>query len=220
MSRRAVKPKQSEETPKPDEAPPLTLVEFPAPPETPVLDEADEAMNKLALHYDSIGLAQYERGSLLRIFRDEFRRYATYLMSDSGGNIPLEEACRQASHRYDTKGATELMEELLNTPTESVNFSRLMHLWECSPEEAERFFGLVKSEATREFASGHMAAEVFEPVDWMRSVWQRAKFLAVRDTFLAEYEPEGGIEYALVDTLSQAYFMQQYWMEMAVKRTR
>lgn len=198
---------------------PLNLVEFTAP-ETPTLDEVDEDLNKLSVDYDSIAIAQFERGSILRVFRREFRRHVHYLMSDRGGKLKLEDACRQASHRYDTKGAVELMEELLNTPVESVDFNKLSDLWDCSPEEAERYFKLVKMEAQRGFFSGHDAAKVFEPVEWMDSVWQRAQFIAIRDTFIAEYEPEGGIEYALVDTLTQAYFMQQYWMEMAVKRTK
>jgi hypothetical protein len=141
-------------------------------------------------------------------------------MSDRGGKLSLEDACRQASHRYDIKGAVELMDELLATPVESVDFNRLKDLWECSPEEAERYFSLVKFEAQREFFSGHHAAKVFEPADWLSTVWTRAKFLAIRDAFIDEYRPKGAIEYALIDTLTQTYFMQQYWTEMAVKRTQ
>ncbi len=218
MSRRVSEDKQVEEAP--IEKEPLKLVEFPTPVDTLTLDEAEDSINQLSVAYDGLGIAEFERGSLLRIFRREFRRYASYLMSDRGGNLSVEDACRQASIRYDTKGAVELMEELLNTSVESVNFDRLKDLWECSPEEAERYFKLAKLEAQREFASGHMAAEVFEPVNWMDSVWNRAKFIAVRDTFIVEYKPKGGIEYVLVDTLTQAYFMQQYWMETAIKRTR
>ena len=39
-------------------------------------------------------------------------------------------------------------------------------------------------------------------LDWLRSVWTRAQLLAVRDSFIAEYGPEGGIEYVLIDTPS------------------
>jgi hypothetical protein len=149
---------------------PLTLVEFPSPQETPALDKVEEDFEYLSVDYDSIGLAKFERGSILRIFRKEFRAHARFLMSTGGGKHSLEDACRLASARYDTKGALELMEELLKTPVESVTFDRLQHLWECLPEEAERYFQLMKMEAQREFSTGHMAAEVFEPVDWMRSV--------------------------------------------------
>jgi hypothetical protein len=53
----------------------------------------------------------------------------------------------------------------------------------------------------------------------MRSAWKRAKFLGVRDSFLDEYQPEGGVEVALVDTMVQAYFLQLHWTEEAVRRT-
>jgi hypothetical protein len=140
-------------------------------------------------------------------------------MSDSGGKLSLEDACRQASARHDQKGATELMEDLLKRDFECVSFSDLSRLWECSPEEAERYFELTKHEAQKEFCAGHLAAKVFEPADWLGSVWLRAQFLAVRDSFILEYNPDGGIEFALIDLLAMSFFMQNYWAEMSVKRT-
>jgi hypothetical protein len=77
----------------------------------------------------------------------------------------------------------------------------------------------MKQEAGREFMTGHLAATVFEPVDWMRSAWNRAKFLGVRDSFIDEYQPEGGVEIALIDTMAQAYFLQLHWTEESVRRT-
>jgi hypothetical protein len=198
---------------------PLKLLEFPARAETSALDHAAKKINKVTVNYESIGYAMYERGSLLRIFRKQFRRHVEYLMSDRGGKLCLEDACKQASVRYDQKGATELMEDLLKRDFESVSFSDLSRLWECSPEEAERYFELTKHEAQKEFCAGHLAAKVFEPADWLGSVWLRAQFLAVRDSFILEYNPDGGIEFALIDLLAMSFFMQNYWAEMSVKRT-
>lgn len=173
----------------------------------------------LALNYASSGMAYLERGALLRVFRDRFRSYVRYLMSDRGGKHSVEQAIAEASVRYDQRGAEALMDELLSTPIESVEFTTLKDLWDCSPEDAERFFALMKNEAQREFATGHAAAKAFAPVEWMETVWRRAQFIGMRDSFCEEYEPRGGIEHALIDTLTQAYFMQQYWMERAVERT-
>jgi hypothetical protein len=220
MSRLAVKVKEFEQPQEAEEKPSSAIIEFPASPANSPLNKSEETVNQLTVDYASTGYAEYERGSLLRIFRQEFRQYVEYMMSDSGGKLTLEEACKSASVRYDMKGAAELMEGLLSRPVESVSFAELSELWQCSSDEAERYFELVKQEAQREFRSGHMAAKVFEPVDWLRSVWQRAQFLAVRDSFIAEYEPEGGIEFALVDTMAICFFMQNYWAEVAVKRTR
>jgi hypothetical protein len=220
MSKRATKAKQNPSPEGGAEPSRLTLVEFPATPGTPALNAAEAAAAEIVLDYRSMGYAEYERGSLLRLFRSEFRNYVKFLMTERGGRLSLEDACHQASVRYDEKGAAELMEQLISRSVETVTFDELSELWECSPEEAERYFAMVKQEAQREFASGHLAAKVFEPVDWLRSVWMRAQFLAVRDSFIAEYGPEGGIEYALIDTLSVCYFMQQYWAEAAVRRTK
>lgn len=54
----------------------------------------------------------------------------------------------------------------------------------------------------------------------MRSAWKRAKFLGVRDSFIDEYRPEGGVEVSLIDTMAQAYFLQLHWTEEAVRRTK
>lgn len=60
-------------------------------------------------------------------------------------------------------------------------------------EEAERYFELVRQEGQRDFCTGHRIAQVFEPVDWFRPLWQHAQFLSIRDTFIAEFEPEGAL---------------------------
>ena len=211
MSRQATTPKQEKAN--------LTLVKLPARVETPALDHAEKKINRVTVDYKSIAYAEYERGSLLRIFRKEFRRYVDYLMSDPGGKLSLEDACKEASVRYDQKGAAELMEDLLKRDFDSVSFNDLSRLWECSPEEAERYFELTKHEAQKEFCAGHLAAEVFKSADLLGSVWLRAQFLAVRDSFIVEYKPDGGIEFALIDLLAMSFFMQNYWAEMSVKRT-
>ena len=211
------------EEPRGQDRPRLTLVEpdpEEAQPEGPPWGDYMGEVDTLRVPYDSLGLAAFERGSLPRLFRKEFRNYVHFLMSGGGGKMSVEEACRSAAIKHDEAEAARLMEDLLQTPMEAVSFSQLSDLWCCSREEAEKYWNLAKNEAQREFFSGHMAAEAFEPVDWLRSVWQRARFLAVRDTFLVEYRPEGGIEYALVDTLAQTFFMQQYWAEVSVKRTK
>jgi hypothetical protein len=197
---------------------PLKLVDYPVS-NTPALDAAEEKINTLTLQYTSAGYAKHERGSLLRIFRKQFRRYVKFLMSKQGGALTLEDACKSASARHDEKGALELMEELLKRDFESVSFSELSHLWQCSPEEGEQYFELVKQEGQREFCAGHLVLQVFEPVVWFRTVWNRGQFLAIRDTFISEYEPEGGIEFALIDTLVMSFFLQNYWSKECVKRT-
>jgi hypothetical protein len=142
-------------------------------------------------------------------------------MSEQGGNLSLEDACLMTDAEYGKKPTPqERFQELMNYSVENVSFDQLMRMWTADSALAERYFAHVKNEAQREAATGHLAAKAFEPAHWMNTVWHRAQFLAVRDTYLSEFLPEGGIEYSLIDMLVQCYFMQQYWMEQTVKRTR
>jgi hypothetical protein len=179
------------------------------------------SINRLTVNYDSITLAEHERGALVRIFREHWRHRINYHMSERGGNLSLEDACIMADAEYGKPPTPdERFQELMNYSTENVSFDQLMRMWCADSSLAEKYFSKVKQEAQREFTSGHMAAKVFEPVDWMSTVWARAQFLAVRDAYICDFRPEGGVEFQLIDTLVQCQFMQQYWMEQSVARTR
>ena len=186
-------------------------------------EEADETLEAapvdLVVYIDSLGVSILDRFSLVRVFREEWRRRVAFYRSEEGGSLSLDEAIEQATHQVDEQLAAEIFERLLTTSAESIDFDDLHKLWMHSPEEAEFVWRQMKEEAQREFMTGHLAATVFEPVDWMRSAWKRAKFLGVRDSFIDEYQPEGGVEVALVDTMSQAYFLQLHWTEEAIRRT-
>jgi hypothetical protein len=192
-----------------DEAPPAADAE-----EIPEAVPAD-----LVVYIDSLGVSVLDRFSLVRIFREEWRNSVSFYRSEKGGSLTLDEAVKQATRQVDEQRAAEVFERVMTQSTEVTDFQDLHDLWTHSPEDAEFVWQQMKQEARREFMTGHLAATVFEPVDWMRSAWKRAKFLGVRDSFLDEYQPEGGVEVALIDTMAQAYFLQLHWTEEAVRRT-
>jgi hypothetical protein len=70
----------------------------------------------------------------------------------------------------------------------------------------------VKAEAFDELASGHRAALA---ICWDDSPWQRAQFLAIRQTFVDEWQPRGGLEQTLLDQMAQAHSLYLYWVERA-----
>jgi hypothetical protein len=53
----------------------------------------------------------------------------------------------------------------------------------------------------------------------MKQLWNIARYLGVRDSFIDEWNPKGGIEVALIDMMTQSYFQWQYWLEQTVKRS-
>ena len=213
-----------------DEKPRLALVETgengsPAPSEdVGAADNTGEALDAepadLVVYLDSLGVSVLDRFSLVRVFREEWRSKIARYRSEEGGNLTLDQAVEKATHKIDEQQAAEIFEKVLTYSTEIVDFDHLHKLWTYSPEDAEYVWSEMKREARREFMTGHLAATIFEPVDWMRSAWKRAKFLGVRDSFIDEYQPEGGVEVALVDTMAQAYFLQLHWTEEAVRRTQ
>lgn len=212
-----------------EDKPHLALVgaggsESPAPSEdTGTADNPDVALDAepadLVVYLDSLGVSILDRFSLVRVFREEWRSKIARYRSEEGGNLTLDQAVEKAAHKIDEQRAAEVFERVLTHSTEIVDFDDLHELWIYSAEDAEYVWSEMKREARREFMTGHLAATVFEPVDWMRSAWKRAKFLGVRDSFIDEYQPEGGVEIALVDTMAQAYFLQLHWTEESVKRT-
>jgi hypothetical protein len=213
-----------------EEKPHLALVEAvdketPAPSdETAPAEVTDEAIDAtpidLTVYLDSLGVSMLDKFSLVRLFRDQWHSRISYYQSEEGVSLSLDEAIEAATHKVDDQRAAEILERLLTCPAENIHFSDLHKLWIHSAEDAEFIWQHMKHEARREFMAGHLAATVFEPVDWMRSAWKRAKLLGVRDSFIDEYQPEGGVEIALVDTMAQAYFLQLHWTEEAVKRTQ
>ena len=61
-------------------------------------------------------------------------------------------------------------------------------------------------------ASGHRAAKALE---FDSDPWDRAQFLAIRQMFIDEWQPRGGIELTLLDQMAQAQTLYLFWVERA-----
>ena len=80
------------------------------------------------------------------------------------------------------------------------------------PELGLQRWSEVKEAAKQEFQSGHRAAAANEGT-LSASTWQRAQFLAVRDGLAADWNPQNGIEWSLIDMMAQSYSTQLFWQE-------
>ena len=88
----------------------------------------------------------------------------------------------------------------------------LSALMESDPEAGWAVWERVKAEASDELASGHRAALA---ICWDDSPWRRAQFLAIRQAFVDEWQPRGGIELTLIDQMAQAHSLYLHWIERA-----
>jgi hypothetical protein len=158
--------------------------------------------------------------SLFRQFHQAFIRQVAFYRSPVGGSLSIEDARKAAFHPCEDKEqAKKHFQEMMRLPLESLNFIDLQELQNLAPRVAERFWERAKREGTNEFISGHLGANITFPVGYMKQLWNIARYLGVRDSFIDEWNPQGGIEIALIDIMTQSYFQWQYWLEQTVKRS-
>jgi hypothetical protein len=81
---------------------------------------------------------------------------------------------------------------------------------------AEVLWKHVKERAREELKSGMLAASV---VAENQTPITYARFLARREVLIEEWQPRGGQEMQMVETLAQLQTLQDYWMQIAVQRT-
>lgn len=164
--------------------------------------------------------AQVGYSSLVRQLQRGFLRSVAFYRSKAGGSLSIEEARSRAFHATDDREeAVKELNMMMSLPVEQLNFIDLAELYSAAPRAAERFWENVKREARKEFESGHLAANICFPDGYMKQVWNIGRYIGVRESFLVEWQPKGGIEVAMIDMIAQAYFQWQYWLEKTVQRS-
>jgi hypothetical protein len=158
--------------------------------------------------------------SLIRQMQRAYIRNVAYYRSEAGGCLTIEEARRLSFHTCtNEEEALKSFDTLMSLPLESLNFVDLAQLQSFSPRTAEWFWERAKQEGRAEFESGHLAANITFPVGYMKGLWNIARYLGVRESFIDDWQPKGGIEVAMIDMLAQSYFQWQYWLEQTVRRS-
>lgn len=184
------------------------------------IGRAEEARENVKVPIDSFE-ASIGYSSLMRQMHKAYVRRVAYYRSSIGGSLSVEEARKRAFHEpVDQKTAKEMVDEMLRLPVDSLNFIDLHNLQAVAPNLAEAFWELAKEEGRKEFESGHLAANITFPVGYMKEVWNIARYLGVRESFIADWQPKGGIELSLIEMTTQSYFQWQYWLEQTVRRSQ
>src|SRR6185295_12620223 len=70
------------------------------------------------------------------------------------------------------------------------------------------------------FESGHLASDNLTPTQYHRTAWAVASYLGLRESFIAEWKPAGGIQLSLIDMLAQSFLQFQYWVKQSVIRSQ
>lgn len=159
--------------------------------------------------------------SLHRVLGNFFGRQVAFCRSEKGGSLTFKEA-REKVYRdsINDDEAICLLNKLLSLPTDQIGLKDLLELNGNSPLAAENLWEMIKREARGEFESGHRAAEVFEPADWMKDAWNRASYLGLRESLCEEWQPKGGIEMTMIDAIAEAWMLLQFWTKESVLRAK
>ncbi|MBD0325226.1 MAG: hypothetical protein ICV68_02275 [Pyrinomonadaceae bacterium] len=160
-----------------------------------------------------------EWSSVLRELQKAQTARILFFTTPEGGEISLDEAMNRACDPYPNESTKERINNILRQPVTSITWIALDELFRRSPAAAKEVWDLVKQEARKEFESGHRAAEVFERAPWQRETWNRARYLGIRDSFIEQWQPRGGIDLAMIDMLTQSFYFYLYWTEIANLRT-
>jgi len=100
-------------------------------------------------------------------------------------------------------------DDMLTTPPDQISWIRLQTLSAHDAEMGLDVWRFLKHRARDELASSHRAAE---PLEWNADPWDRARFLAVVESFATEWQPRGGIERTLIDMMAQQYTAYLFWI--------
>lgn len=158
--------------------------------------------------------------SLVRAIAEAIREQIAYFQSPAGGSLSFDEAQKEAFSKCETSEEALKIFKFVSANPKAFDLVELGRLRKYSPELADSLWESLKKEGRKEFESGHSAANQMFPKPFMKEAWNIAKFLGLRESFIDEWKPTGGIELSLVDMLAQTFCQWQYWLEQVILRSQ
>lgn len=147
-------------------------------------------------------------GQLARSFISTVEFYKT----EEGGAKPHDEAVKEAlsmaEHRRKWVEGLEV---------EKVDWGHISAIAKHSMSDAMSLWARVREAADEELESGRRGAKV---AGEHKNAYSLAQFLAIRDAFNDQWQPQGGIESAMIDMMTFSFSLQMYWTTIAHTRTQ
>jgi len=139
--------------------------------------------------------------SLAREMTAAFKEYVGFYQEQMGKSV--EEAIALAEDPADDA----FLDLLHKQPPNQLSWLSLNALAERDPALARQEWRRLVNMARDELESGHRAATAVE--GFSHRPWDRARFLALRESLAREWGPGNGVEWMLVDMLAQAYTLYE-----------
>jgi hypothetical protein len=155
-----------------------------------------------------------ERAESLSIIQEMAQAFTSTLefyKSDWGGAQPHDEAVKKNLSMNEWR-----REYVKGLQPEKVDWTHLGAIAELDVNDSLNLWIRLREAADDELESGRRAAVI---VGSKREPYALAQFLAIRDSFADQWQPNGGIESAMIDMMTIAFSLQMYWSEIAHQRS-
>ncbi len=138
-----------------------------------------------------------------------YKRMVTFYRDQLDLSGPEADARARGADDSPAQAAADLA-RIQHRPPDQLSWHDLNRIADRDPEAFAALWRHVRAAARDELASGHRTGRA---LDWEGSPWQRARFLAIRDSFRDDYDPRAGVESALVDLAAEAFGDYLEWSE-------
>ena len=133
-----------------------------------------------------------------------------FYKSEYGGNMSHLEAVEQADSM--NRWRRDSIDE---SQPEKIGWSHISAVAEISMEDGLKLWARVREAADDELESGRRSAKV---ISHNNQPYTLAQFLAIRDSFADQWQPDLGIESSMIDMMAIAFSLFLYWSEVAHQR--
>ena len=165
------------------------------------------------------GLLGLNQGAVLREMMQARHRMIQFYKSQPGGGHTSEEAVKLVDKIDGGEDLEKHMRRVLSDSVDNLCWSELERIYNELPGFVGTVWQLIKDEARKEFESGHRMAATLETGDWQHLPWNRAQFLAIRESFVEDWQPKGAIELSMIDMMAQQYSEYLLWSDEVHRRS-
>jgi hypothetical protein len=154
-----------------------------------------------------------ERAESLSIIQEMAQAFTSTLefyKSDWGGAQPHDEAVKKNLSMNEWR-----REYVKGLQPEKVDWTHLAAIAELDVNDSLNLWIRLREAADDELENGRRAANVMGN---RKEPYALAQYLAIRDSFADQWQPNGGIESAMIDMMTVAYSLQMYWSTIAHQR--
>jgi hypothetical protein len=151
--------------------------------------------------------------TLARNYRDSLQYYRTMHREVSG--LTHKEANEKAQADVDATRSPEewLLERIAETPANELSWHDLEVLENQQEGQASQCWQQIKDAARQELVTGQRGAEVV--LDCLGTPFERARYAVLREELAKEWQPRNGIEWALIEQMTQMQTMYFHWLSVA-----